>query len=239
MRMIERFVRKLLRRNGEPEPAESGLPYWEKRARRHGARSVLDIRRTEEEMPAVTERQKAVLFPHLQRHLRGDERLILDFGCGPGRFAPGLAELAGCRVLGVDPIQSLLDLAPEHPQVEYRRIEEGRIPVEDGTVDVAWICLVLGTITEEEALRATVAEIERVLRPGGLVFLVENTTRAKSLPHFRFRTVEEYRSLFGSRRLEHLDDYYELKERISVFAGASAPSTSAGRGPAGARPDRR
>ena len=193
--MIEQFIRRLLGRSGEPAPAETGLPYWEKRAQQHGLRSVLDIRHTEEEITAVTEWQKSILFPHLQRQLRGDERLVLDFGCGPGRFTPGLAELADCRVVGVDPIQSLLDLAPTHPRVEYRRIEESHIPIEDDTVDVAWICLVLGTITDEETLRASVAEIERVLRPGGLIFLVENTAKKKSKPHFRFRSIREYRSL--------------------------------------------
>lgn len=217
--MIRRFFRKLFGRGGDPGPAPTGLPYWEQRARQHGARSVLDIRHTEEEMAAVTESQKSVLFPHLSRQLRGDERLLLDFGCGPGRFSPGLAEMTGCRVIGVDPIQSLLDLAPEHPRVEYRRVEQGRIPLEARSVDVIWICLVLGTITRDEGLGETLEEIRRVLRPGGLLFLVENTARKKSLPHFRFRSVDEYGSLFPDIRLEHLDDYHDMGERISVFSG--------------------
>lgn len=217
--MIKRLVRKLLGRGGEPAPVEVGLPYWERRAQKYGARSVLNIRHTEEELTAVTGWQKGILFPRLQQQLRGDERLVLDFGCGPGRFTPGLAELAGCRAVGVDPIHSLLELAPAHPQVEYRPIEDGRIPIEDDAVDVAWICLVLGTITDDEALRASVAEIQRVLRPDGLVFLVENTAERKSPPHFRFRSIQEYRALFGGAPLEHLDDYYDLKERISILSG--------------------
>jgi SAM-dependent methyltransferase len=217
--VIGTFLRRLLGRSGESAPVATGLPYWEQRAQQHGARSVLDIRHSEEEVTAVTDWQKSILFPHLQRKLRGDERLVLDFGCGPGRFTVGLAELARCRGLGVDPIQSLLDLAPAHPAVEYRRLEEGRIPVEDHVVDVVWICLVLGTITEEKSLRASVAEIERVLRPGGILFLVENTARKKDRPHFRYRSIAEYRSLFPSSHLEHLGDYYDKKERISILAG--------------------
>lgn len=217
---IRKFFRSLLRRE-EHATGPSGLPYWEERAQQHGARSVLDIRHTEEEMAAITEWQQGILFPHLSRQLKGDERLVLDFGCGPGRFSPDLAELTGARVVGADPIQSLLDLAPAHPRVQYRRIEDGRIPIESDTVDIAWICLVLGTITDDDALRATAAEIRRVLRPGAVVFLVENTTRKKSLPHFRYRSIEEYRALFPGAGLEHLDDYHDRKERISIMAGTS------------------
>lgn len=220
--MMKPFIERLLGRGSERRPAETGLPYWERRAQQHGARSVLDIRHTQEEAAAVTEWQKSILFPHLQRQLRGNERLIVDFGCGPGRFTTDLAELARCSVIGIDPIESLLNLAPAHPSVEYRRIEKGRIPVEDDAADVAWISLVLGTITDENMLRATVAEIERVLRPGGLIFLVENTAGKKNKPHFHFRTIQEYRSLFIGARLEHLDDYYDRKERISIFAGTWA-----------------
>lgn len=218
--MIRRFFRRLFGGDSQAGSEPSGLPYWEERAQQHGARSVLDIRHTEEEMAAVTERQKGILFPHLKGRLRGDERLVVDFGCGPGRFSPDLAEATGARVVAVDPIQSLLDLAPAHRRVEYRRIEDGRIPVDSGTADVVWICLVLGTITEDDALRDTAAEIQRVLRPGGLIFLVENTAAKKSLPHFRFRSIEEYRSLFDGVRLEHLGDYRDRKERISIMAGS-------------------
>jgi len=214
---MRRLLRRLLGR-GRDE-AESGVPYWEQRARQYGARSVLNIRHTAEEMAAVTEWQKGILFPHLQRQLSGGEQLLLDFGCGPGRFTPALAEMVGCRAVGVDPIQSLLDLAPAHPDVEYRRIDDGRIPLEDSAADIAWICLVLGTITDDDALRASVAEIGRVLRPGGLVFLVENTAEKQSIPRFSFRSVDAYRSLFPGARLEHVDDYYDVEERISILAG--------------------
>ena len=84
--------------------------------------------------------------------------------------------------MGVDPVAHLLDLAPEHPAVEYRTMVPGRIPLEDGAADVVWVCLVLGGITERRVLAATVHEIERVLRPGGVLLLAECTNRRADAP---------------------------------------------------------
>lgn len=202
-----------------PGKRASDLRWWERQGRRLGPRAVLHFGHTEEEMAAVTEWQRGILFPLLARQLRGDERLALDFGCGPGRFTRGLADLLGGRAVGVDPTQALLDLAPQADSVEYKLLENSRIPMEDESVDVAWICLVLMCITEERALQRSAAEIHRVLRKDGLVFLVENTQQRGDLPHLRYRSVEDYRSLLSFADLEHVGDYYDLGERISILAG--------------------
>jgi SAM-dependent methyltransferase len=199
---------------------ETDLEYWERRAREHGARSVLNLGHTAAELEEITRLQMQILFPILKRHLTGQEKIVLDFGSGPGRFTPGLAALVGGRAIGVDPIQSLLDLAPRAEGVEYRRIENGRVPLADRSVDVVFISLVLGTITDEAALRQSVAEVERVLRDGGLLFLVENTAERRSKTHFEFRPIEFYASIFPSIPLiKHEGDYYDFGERISVMVG--------------------
>src|SRR5262245_29125919 len=67
----------------------ASLGYWEARARSLGVRSVLNLRHTEAEIESVTAMQERILFPLLQERLRPDDRRVLDFGCGPGRFTPG------------------------------------------------------------------------------------------------------------------------------------------------------
>ncbi|MBW3627697.1 MAG: class I SAM-dependent methyltransferase [Gemmatimonadetes bacterium] len=198
---------------------QGDLEYWEERARRHGGRAVYDLGHSEAELDSVTRYQMDVLFPVLRRHLKGDEKLVLDFGSGTGRFTPALAELIDGRALGVDPIQRFLDLAPRTERVEYRLLENGRIPLPDQSADVVWISLVLTAIPEDSTLRRSVAEIERVLRPGGLLFLVENTHDRPNLPHLAYRPVEFYASLFPSVPLQHEGGYYDRGERISILVG--------------------
>ncbi|HYE58234.1 MAG TPA: methyltransferase domain-containing protein, partial [Rhodothermales bacterium] len=151
--------------------------------------------------------------------LGGDERTVLDFGCGVGRFTVDLAGLVGGRAIGVDPTQALLDAAPHAENVEYHWIPNGRLPLPDASVDVVWICIVLTCITDPGALQAAITEIRRVLRERGLVFLVENTSAKPDLPHVAFRSVEAYRALFDFAPLRHETDYEDLGERIAVMTG--------------------
>jgi ubiquinone/menaquinone biosynthesis C-methylase UbiE len=198
---------------------QSDAEYWEERAQKYGARSVLHLGHTITEMDSVTRYQANTLFPILQRNLNGTEQVVLDFGSGPGRFTPALAELIGGRAIGVDIVQHLLDIAPRHERVEYRAIVDGRIPLPDTSVDVVWITLVLGVITEPSDLQQSVREIERVLKDNGLVMLVENTHTGSDKPHLRFRSIDFYRTVFPSIPLRHEADYYDLGERISILAG--------------------
>src|SRR5947208_7202047 len=69
------------------------IAFWEERAKNHGRRSVLNTSHSEDEYDQVTEMQKREIFPHLVSALKGTEKVVLDFGCGPGRFTGSLASL--------------------------------------------------------------------------------------------------------------------------------------------------
>lgn len=199
--------------------ARSDLRWWQRRARRRGVRSVYNLAHSGNELEQVTQHQIELLFPIVKQHLRGDEEVVLDFGCGPGRFTGPLARLIGGRAIGVDPIARLLELAPSQPGVEYRLIRNGTIPVESASVDVAWICLVLMGITDPQALRHAGAELQRVLRPGGLVVLIENTESRPPSDHLRYRSFEEYAALMPWARLQPVSEYTDVGERITVMVG--------------------
>jgi len=192
---------------------------WRKRAKEYGPRAVLNIGHSDEEIEAVTEMQKEKIFPFLKQELTGCEKAILDLGCGPGRFTPDLAELIQGKAIGVDPIQHFLDMAPKHEDVEYRPIKKSTIPADPESVDVVWICLVLGGIIKTRVLRSIVSEVDRVLKPAGLLVLTENTTDGKDGDYWKFRSVAQYQAMFDSAELKHCTDYYDLGERISVMMG--------------------
>jgi ubiquinone/menaquinone biosynthesis C-methylase UbiE len=195
------------------------ISMWEKRAKQYGVRAALNIGHAQEQMEAVTRMQREKIFPFLKGELTGGEKIILDLGCGPGRFTADLAGMIHGDAIGVDPIQQFLDMAPKSENVEYRLMKEGIIPVSDKGVDVAWICLVLGGIVKQSILLRTVSEVYRVLKENGLIILVENTTDNKDGEYWKFRSAEFYQSLFNFAKLRHLSDYYDLGERISILAG--------------------
>ena len=175
IQLVKRLARKII----PPSHHVLGIRYWEKRALQYGARSVLNIAHTAEEVVAVTEMQVREIFPFLEQELNGSEKVILDYGCGPGRFTTKLADLIHGEAIGVDPIKPLIDLAPRATNVRYELTCEGQIPLTDSCVDVVWICLVMGGIVPG-AIEPTCQEVGRVLKPGGLLFLVENTTQEEA-----------------------------------------------------------
>ena len=102
---------------------------------------------------------------------------VLDAGCGSGSLLPLLAEL-----VGPTGHVSALDLAPENVAVVEARLSgwglacpvEPRVgsltdlPYPDRQFDALWCANVLQYFTEAE-LMAVLAELRRVVRPGGLV----------------------------------------------------------------------
>lgn len=203
----------------QPNNTRVDIQYWEQRAKQYGRRSVLHLGHSEAEIETVTNLQKEQIFPILKSQLRGNEKLLLDFGCGTGRFTGDLAEIIQGQVIGADPIKALIHLAPKNENVSYKVIEKNIIPIKSNVIDVIWVCLVLGGITQSNLLHKVVLEMDRILKEDGLLLLVENTSVRKDAKHWKFRSVQEYKSLFSFIDLKHISDYFDLDESISIMAG--------------------
>jgi ubiquinone/menaquinone biosynthesis C-methylase UbiE len=217
--LMMRFVKRCVELRSIIKRPSSTNEYWEQRAKQYGKLSVLNIGHSDAEIESVTRMQKEAIFPVLKQQLKGDEKTALDFGCGTGRFTSDLAELIQGHAIGVDPIQRLIDLAPKHEKVEYRLIQNGTIPVQRESIDIVWICLVLGGIVDQNQLLNTLSEINRIMKTDGLVFLIENTTNKKDNWHWNYRSVQTYQGLFDFVELKHLSDYIDLGERITIMSG--------------------
>ena len=89
---------------------------------------------------------------------------VLDVGCGDGQIARLLAG-AGATVVGIDPTWNQLRIAIERGGgPSYVRAPADALPFGDTAFDAAVACLVFEHI---DAVDAAIAEVARVLRPGG------------------------------------------------------------------------
>jgi arsenite methyltransferase len=98
----------------------------------------------------------------------------LDVGSGPGNVTASLARAAGPEglALGVDIAEPMLARAvraESGPQVGFIRADAQRLPLRDDTVDVITSLAVLQLIPDPAA---ALAEMARVLRPGGRLALM-------------------------------------------------------------------
>lgn len=110
--------------------------------------------------------------------------VLVDVGCGAGLLAPHVRG-KGYRHLGVDLVSSALELAAAHG-VTALRADATALPLASGCADVVAAGELLEHVTD---LSGTVAEVCRVLRPGGL--LVLDTLNATALSRLLAVTLAE------------------------------------------------
>jgi len=95
---------------------------------------------------------------------------ILDVGCGPGFYCAELLDEVGSdgKVVGLDSSPQMLDLAARrcegHDNVEFREADATSLALEDADFDGAVCVQVLEYVPD---VSAGLAELHRVLRPGG------------------------------------------------------------------------
>ena len=116
------------------------------------------------------------IHPRILEAVDLDRREVCDVGAGAGRFTLHAARRAA-RVVAVDAVPPLLDLLGARlteegvSNVELRRGSFDALPLEDGSVDVAVAC---SSVTARAPFggEAALAEMERVVRPGGELAII-------------------------------------------------------------------
>jgi ArsR family transcriptional regulator len=115
--------------------------------------------------------------------------VVADLGCGTGSLTHAIAPFVQ-RVIAVDGSAAMLRTARARvgnlPGIEIRRGDLETLPIEDATLDAAFLVLVLPYVAEPGRV---IAEAARVLKPGGRLLITD------LMPHER----EEYRQTLGQQ----------------------------------------
>jgi ArsR family transcriptional regulator len=131
--------------------------------------------------------------------------VVADLGCGTGQVMAALAPFVK-QVIGVDNSPAMLKAARkrlgEQKNVDLRKGDLSAVPIEDGNCDAAMLILALTYVADPAAV---LAEMARVLKPGGRAVIVD------LLPHDR----EDFRRQLGQTRLG-----FDAKELEQLFAQA-------------------
>ena len=138
-----------------------------------------------------------------QRHLGGGRPRALDVGCGIGLVDRHLS--SAFELHGVDVSPAMVERArASNPDVEYALSEERHLPHDDGDFDLAFAVCVLHHVARTDRL-PLLAEMRRVVRPGGLVAVFEhNPLNPLTRRVVRTCAFDEDVELIGRRALERL-----------------------------------
>jgi SAM-dependent methyltransferase len=134
---------------------------------------------------------------------------VLDVGAGTGKLTQALSG-AGHRVVAVEPLDEMRELLIARlPAVRALAGSAERLPLAEASVDAVAVGAAFHWFDQNAAL----AEVERVLRPGGVFGLLGNAF-VPSLPW-----IERVREILGPPAIErrgHWPSVVDLQER---FAG--------------------
>jgi SAM-dependent methyltransferase len=125
---------------------------------------------------------------------------LVDVGCGSGFHLPRFVELGCASVIGVEPYPPLVELAQERVKdLPSARVVEGvaqALPLADDSVDIAharWAYF-FGAGAEPG-----LTELERVLRPGGTAYVIDNDAARSTFGRWFMRAYPSYDPLAVER----------------------------------------
>ncbi|MFX0095872.1 MAG: class I SAM-dependent methyltransferase, partial [Candidatus Hodarchaeota archaeon] len=107
------------------------------------------------------------------------ETIILDIGCGVGQTPCYIAKRVGCRVVGIDLNERMVERAKDRAKklgvedkVEFQVADAQDLPFEDNRFDVVITESVIAMVEDKQK---AINECRRVIKPGGYIGLNETT----------------------------------------------------------------
>jgi SAM-dependent methyltransferase len=193
------------------------VPVWTNHAADSGRRSVINPSISEWEFDQVTREQVAYFIPLMTERLTGDKDLLIDYGCGPGRFCGPLSGVVQ-YVIGYDPCLAFIEMAPLHERVFHTAV----LPLV--AADIVFVWAVLGGIGDEK-LDDEIDKIVGLMASGGLLLFADHTPDEPPRgTAWKFRHPRDYTEPFAARgvALERIGQTKQYLHEIMIYAGRKA-----------------
>jgi len=177
---------------------------WEKRAEKGKLPAVID--------PGDLKGRKNFYIDTLQKIAiqktlgKGKKEIIVDFGCGSGRFTDILSRR--CKfVVGLEITTKMLRIAQKecgNSNIGFVLFDGLNLPMQEHGVDLLASVNVLQYITDDGELKNVLKEIKRCLKPDGEFICIEQVTKNKKRWQRDFKT---YLNFFGENDFRKIADY--------------------------------
>lgn len=97
---------------------------------------------------------------------------VLDHGCGYGRILHELQQAGYTRLYGTDSSPKMIERASkEYANISFAVSDGEHIPFESDSFDAVLLVAVMTSVIANEAQEKMIAELKRVLKPGGFIYI--------------------------------------------------------------------
>lgn len=150
---------------------------------------------------------------------------ILDYGCGYGRSCSELIEAGYHNVCGIDISEEMIKRGRhQNGSLDLRTFDGKSANFDDGWFDVCILMAVLTCIPSDAGQEAAIAEINRLLRPGGIALISDYPLQTDARNLKRYKEFEKDFGAFGTFRTEEaivrhhdMEWIYQLISRFEVL----------------------
>ncbi len=150
---------------------------------------------------------------------------ILDYGCGYGRTCQRLWEMGYRKLLGVDFSAAMITRGrKEYPHLELLIGNAGGLPRDLPQFDGILLIAVLTTIPDDEEQKSLIKNLNRLLRPGGMLYASDFLLNDNDRNRERYAKFQEKYGTYGVFELEggavvrHHDPKW-IQQLFSPFKG--------------------
>lgn len=150
--------------------------------------------------------------------------VILDVGCGYGRILNELHHLGYRHLIGMDFSQGMIERGKQQaPYLDLRLKKDAGIDLPDHSIDAVILFAVLTCIKSNEEQQALISEINRVLKPDGILYINDFLINSDERNQARYQSFEEKYGIYGvfelpeGAVLRHHSEKW-LKELLADFS---------------------
>lgn len=123
------------------------------------------------------------------------DSVILDMGCGYGRTLDELYHEGFCNLIGIDFSKGMIERGKQQfPYLDLRIKEDAEIALPDASIDAVILFSVLTCIRTNEEQMQLIAEIKRILKPQGILYVNDFLLNTDERNLLRY---EKYKKTYG------------------------------------------
>ncbi|OCN00739.1 methyltransferase [Clostridium sp. W14A] len=150
--------------------------------------------------------------------------VILDVGCGYGRTLDELHHFGYRHLIGMDFSQGMIERGKQQaPYLDLRLKKDAGIDLPDHSIDAVILFAVLTCIRSNEEQQALISEINRVLKPAGILYINDFLINSDERNQARYQKFEAKYGIYGvfelpeGAVLRHHSEKW-LKELLADFS---------------------